>query len=112
MALLPRMLRPSVIIRRKAIYAGFLGPSRFWKVVGVVVIGRTTIKRVFGRSEEILDSSSLGVERFMTLTTAQPMTKRNRRKLRRQGIEPMTRKESRALGQLWAAAADEARRAS
>ena len=45
---LPRMLRPSVIIRRKAMYMGFLGPSRFWKVVGLVVFGKRSITKFFG----------------------------------------------------------------
>ena len=112
MALIPRMLRPSVIIRRKAMYTGFLGPSRFWKVIGVFVFGKSTIKKFFGKNEEIIDTSSLGAERFMTLTTAKPVTRRRRKKLRKQGIEPLTLKESKALGSLWAAAADEAKRAS
>lgn len=112
MALIPRMLRPSVIIRRKAMYTGFLGPSRFWKVVGVFVFGKSTITKFFGKNEEVVDVSSLGAERFMTLTTAKPVTKRRRKKLRKQGIEPMTLKESQALGSLWASAADEAKRAS
>ena len=31
----PQALRPSVIIQRKAIYDGLLGPSLFWKIVAV-----------------------------------------------------------------------------
>ena len=112
MALVPRMLRPSVIIRRKAMYTGFLGPSRFWKVVGLFVFGKSTIAKFFGRNVEVVDTASLGAERFMTVTTAKPITRRRRRKLRKRGVEPMTLKESKALGTLWAAAADEAKRAS
>lgn len=112
MALVPRLLRPSVLLRRKAMYSGFLGPSRVWKVIGVIVFGRSTLKKFFGKSEEVIDVSSLGAERFMTVTTAKPMTRRRRRKLRKQGIEPYTLKEQKALGALWAAEADAAKRAS
>jgi hypothetical protein len=112
MALIPRSLRPSVLIRRKAMHAGFLGPSRVWKVIGVVVFGRSTLTKIFGKSEEVVDVSSLGPERFMTLTTAKPVTRKRRRKLRKQGIEPLTLKQHQALGRLWAAEADAAKRAS
>ena len=106
------MLRPSVLLRRKAMYAGFLGPSSFWKVVGVFVFGKATIKKFFGKNVEVVDVSSLGAERFMTVTTAKPVTKRRRKKLAKQGITPPTLKERKALGMLWAAKQDAAKRAS
>ena len=112
MALIPRALRPSVLIRRKAMYAGFLGPSSFWKVVGVFVFGKATIKKFFGKNPEVIDASSLGAERFMTLTTAKPVTKRRRRKLAKQGITPPTLAEHKAYGRIWAATQDAAKRAS
>jgi hypothetical protein len=112
MALVPRALRPSVLIRRKAMHRGFLGPSSFWKVVGVVVFGRSTLKKFFGKSVEIVDTAALGSERFMTVTTAKPMTKRRRKQLRKGGREPLTLKQRQALGALWAAEQDAAKRAS
>jgi hypothetical protein len=112
MALVPRMLRPSVLVRRKAMYTGFLGPSTFWKVIGVVVFARSTLKRFFGRNPEVVDVSRLGSERFMTVTTAQPLSRRRRRKLAKRGVHPPTLKEQRALGKLWAAQQDAAKRAS
>lgn len=99
---LPRMLRPSVLVRRKAMYAGFLGPSTFWKVVGVVVFGKSTITKFFGKQPEVIDVSSLGPERVMQLVTAKPVTKRRRRKLAKQGIAVPTLVEQRALGRIWA----------
>jgi hypothetical protein len=47
---LPLLLRPSFIIRRNAMRKGLLGPSTFWKIVAVVVLGRGTLQRVFGRN--------------------------------------------------------------
>jgi hypothetical protein len=39
----------------------------------------------------------------MQLATAEPMTRRRRRKLRKAGMEPPTLKEHRALATVWAA---------
>ena len=103
MALLPRMLRPSVLIRRKAMYTGFLGNSGFWKVVGVFVFGKSTIKKFFGKNPEVIDVSSLGPGRVMELMTAKPVTKRRRRKLTKQGVTPPTLAEQKAFSQAWAA---------
>lgn len=102
MALVPRALRPTVLIRRKAIYSGFLGPSTFWKVVGGVMFGRSTIKKVFGRNEEVVDVSSLGPGRFLQLITAEPTTRRERKRLRKQGVWVPTLDEQTVLAQRWA----------
>jgi hypothetical protein len=102
MSLIPRLLRPSVLIRRKAMYAGFLGPSTFWKVVGVFVFGKSTIAKVFGRQPEVIDVSTLGPGRVMQLVTAKPMTKRRRRKLAKRGVVVPTRPQQEALAQIWA----------
>jgi hypothetical protein len=110
MALVPRMLRPSVLIRRKAMYQGFLGPSSFWKVVGVFVFGKATIKKFFGKNVEVIDLASLGAGRHMEVTTAKPLSRRARKKLRKAGTPPPTLKESRQLAQLWAES--QSRRAS
>ena len=102
MALLPRAMRPSVMIRRKAMYSGFLGSSSFWKIVGVAVFGKSTFKKFFGKNEEVLDVSKLGVGRYMQLTTSKPTSRRSRKKMTRAGQTPPTRKSERALGQMWA----------
>jgi hypothetical protein len=103
MALVPRMLRPSVLIRRKAMYAGFMGPSRFWKIVGVVVYGKSTIKKFFGKQPEVIDTTKLGKGRYMQLSTSQPVNRRRSKQLRKAGMEPPTLKQHKALGKLWAA---------
>jgi len=102
MALIPRMLRPSVLIRRKAMYSGFLGTSGFWKVIGVVVFGKSTVKKFFGKSEEVIDISSLGAGRFMQVTTAKPLTRRARRKMTKSGTSVPTLAAEQALASLWA----------
>lgn len=102
MALIPRMFRPSVIIRRKAMYAGFLGPSKMWKVVGIVVFGRSSLKKFFGKQPEVIDKAALGSGRVMELVTAKPVTRRRRKQLAKQGITPLTLAEQRGLSVLWA----------
>ena len=102
MALVPRMLRPSVLIRRKAMYSGFLGNSGFWKVVGVFVFGKSTVKKFFGKNEEVVDVSSLGSGRFMQVTTAKPQSRRSRKKMRKRGIVPPTLEGDRAMAARWA----------
>jgi hypothetical protein len=113
MALLPRALRPSVIIRRKAMYSGLFGQSTFWKAVAVWVFGKASIKKFFGKNVEVIDTAKLGSGRYMQLATAKPATKRELKKLRKAGIEPPTLKEHKALGKVWAAsrASDRAERA-
>ena len=103
MALLPRALRPSVLIRRKAMYSGIFGQSTFWKVIAVWVFGKASIKKFFGKNVEVIDTAKLGSGRYMQLATAKPVTRRELKKLRKAGIEPPTLKEHKALGKLWAA---------
>ena len=101
MALLPYRLRPAVMIRRKAMYSGFLGRSSFWKIVGVAVFGRRTLKKFFGKNVEVLEVSKLGVGRYMQVTTSKPMSRRSRKKMVRAGQTPPTRKSERALAKKW-----------
>lgn len=102
MALVPRPLRPSVLIRRKAMYSGFLGSSNFWKVVGVVVFGKRTIAKFFGKQPEVIDVSRLGPGRVMQLVTARPVTRRRRRELARRGIHVPSVAEQRVMARIWA----------
>jgi len=83
MALVPLTLRPSFIIRRKAMRRGLLGPSTFWKIVAVVVFGRNTLKRVFGRNVQSLGTRSVGVGTVLTVAATAPLT---RKQAKRAGI--------------------------
>ena len=102
MALLPRHLRPAVMIRRKALYSGFLGSSGFWKVVGIAVFGKSTLKKFFGKNVEVIDVSRLGTGRYMQLTTSKPLSRRGRKKMARAGQTPPTLKGERAGAAKWA----------
>ena len=81
MALLPYALRPTVIIRRKAIRQGILGPSTFWKVVAAWVFGRSTLKRFFGRQVETIAVERIGYDRVVQVLTATPLTRKERKRL-------------------------------
>lgn len=102
MALLPRALRPKVLIRRKAMYSGIFGQSTFWKIVAAWVFGKASIKKFFGKNVEVIDTAKLGSGRYMQLATAKPVTRRELKKLRKAGMEPPTLKEHKALGKQWA----------
>jgi hypothetical protein len=110
MALVPRALRPAVVVRRRAVRQGFLGGSTFWKIVGALVFGRSTLKKIFGKNPEVIDVSALPAGRVMQVSASTPLTRRRRRKLARAGVTPLTLKEQRALAELWAAS--NSRRAS
>ncbi len=83
MALLPYALRPSTIIRRKAIWGGVLGPSTFWKVVAVWVFGKGTLKKFFGKNPESLGTFTVGKNQFVNVINAAPTSAKERK---RQGI--------------------------
>jgi len=80
MALIPYALRPSVVIRRKAMRRGILGPSSFWKLVAVVVFGRKTIKRIFGKAPEDLGTRTIGVGSLISVAVFLPMTRKDRKR--------------------------------
>lgn len=109
MALLPRALRPSVIIRRKAIWSGFLGPSRFWKIIGAFVFGQGTIKKVFGKNEESLGTQKIGANSFVNVINAKPMSKKQ---LKAAGFTKadLTAQASEDVAASWARKAEESRK--
>jgi hypothetical protein len=77
------MLRPSVILRRNALYKGLFGGSRAWLAVGAVIWGRGTLKKVFGKHEEVLTTEKLRKRQFVRIDTVPPPTRRERRKAKR-----------------------------
>ncbi|MFK7916830.1 MAG: hypothetical protein AB8G14_02035 [Ilumatobacter sp.] len=79
MAVLPYALRPAVIIRRKAIRQGLLGPSMFWKIVAGWVFGKTTIKKFFGKNDESLGTWTVGSNKFVNVINAKPPSKKERK---------------------------------
>lgn len=77
---LPPLLRPSYVIRRKALRRGVLGPSTFWKIVAVFVLGRQSLKRVFGKNPEVVATERLAMGEFVRVAAIRPMTRRERRR--------------------------------
>jgi hypothetical protein len=76
MALIPLTLRPSFIVRRNAMRKGLLGPSTFWKVIAVVVLGRGTLKRVFGRHPDRFGTRIIRPGHVITVAAALPLTRK------------------------------------
>ena len=83
-------------------YSGLFGQSTFWKIVAAWVFGKASIKKFFGKNVEVIDVSKLGQGRYMQLATAKPVTRRERKRLARAGMQPPTLKEHKVLGKLWA----------
>jgi len=84
MPLLPYAYRPSVVIRSKALRRGVFGPSTMWKVIAALVFGRSTLKKIFGRNEEVLEVAKLkGGGRVMQIETIKAPTRRERRRAAR-----------------------------
>ena len=110
MALVPRILRPAIIIRRKALYSGIFGNSTLWKGVAVWVFGKSVLKKVAGKNLEVIDVSALGAGRLMTIQTIKPTSRRARRKLAKKGAPAPTVQGYRATSGAEAAAIRELRR--
>ncbi len=83
MALIPRAFRPAVLIRRKALYQGVFGPSRLWKVIAAIVFGKTTLKKIFGKNEQLLGTERLTGGQAIRIESIKPMTRRDRRQARK-----------------------------
>jgi hypothetical protein len=84
MALVPVAMRPSFVIRRKAVRQGVLGPSLVWKVVAVLVFGRRTMKSIFGRNPEALDKVTLRTGTHVRVSNIAPTRGLSRRQRRRE----------------------------
>lgn len=75
----PHALRPSVVIQRKAISDGLLGPSVFWKVVAVGVFLRGPVEGTFGRRSERIARYRVGPGHSVKVTTMKPTTRQQRK---------------------------------
>lgn len=107
MAVLPYALRPAVILRRKAIRQGLLGPSMFWKLVAAWVFGKSTIKKFFGKQPESLGTWRVGSNKFVNVINAEPPT---RKQLKQRKAAGFTKKVAKSA--IIAAAVADARRAN
>ena len=55
----PRYFAPSAVLYRNAMRKGFLGDSRVWKVVGLLIVGRRLARKVMGS-----DPQTVAIERI------------------------------------------------
>ncbi len=78
-----RILHPSYIIRRKALYSGILGPSRAWKVIAVVVFGQGMLRKMFGKQADHLGIERLEAGQTVCITSLPPSDRGRRRAQRR-----------------------------
>jgi hypothetical protein len=78
---LPPTLRPSFVIRRKALREGIFGSSRFWKFVAYSILGRQLFKRFFGKQPQVVDVSVFkGAGHLMQIETLSPQGRRRGRR--------------------------------
>lgn len=54
-----RLLSPTVALRRNAIYKGLLGGQRGWLAIGAVVWAPRLLKRILGRTEQLVATERL-----------------------------------------------------
>ena len=83
MALVPLQLRPKYVIRRRATQRGLLGKSTFWRVIAIVILGRGTIKKLFGRNSEPLGRRTIRPGGMISVAASAPLS---RRQAKRAGI--------------------------
>lgn len=79
---LPRLLRPAVVVRRKALYDGVFGPSVVWKAVAAVVFGRGVLRRLVSKQPEVIGTERLEPGQWIRIE-ALPAERRGRRSRRR-----------------------------
>ena len=81
-----RVLRPSIIIKRKALAHGLFGDSRPWRLVALIVFGVPAFRRVFGKNAELLGVVKMkGPGHVLRVETYTKPTRRQRRKARAAG---------------------------
>ncbi len=110
MPLVPKLMRPSVIIRRNATYKGLLGGSKPWLAVGVFLWSKSFLRKTFGRTEEILTTEKLTKGQFLRIDAVKAPSRRTRKRTRRQHEREMA--AAKAASKSAAAATTAARKAA
>ncbi len=83
MARRARLLSPTALLRRSALYKGVLGGNRGWMAVGAVLWGPRLMRRMFGKQEEVVAVERLTAGQFVRLESIKPPTRRERKAARR-----------------------------
>ena len=79
MPLLPYRYRPRAVIRRRVIrYAR--GGGLVWRGIAFFIYGSRTAKRLFGKHPEPIATMGLGPNQILTILTAIPLSRRQRRR--------------------------------
>jgi hypothetical protein len=74
-----------VLLRRNALYKGLFGGSRGWLAVGAVMFGGRLLRRVAGKTEEVLTVEKLQPGQAIRIEAIPPDTRRHRRAARAAG---------------------------
>lgn len=78
-----RLLSPIAYARRAGIYRGLLGGDRRWLIIGGTVIVAGKLRRVFGRSTEVVTLEELKPGQPLRLEAIRPPSRRERRAAKR-----------------------------
>ena len=78
-----RLLSPTALLRRNALYKGVFGGSRGWVVVGAFMWGPRVCRRLFGKTEEIVAIERLRAGQFVRVESIAPPTRKQRKASRR-----------------------------
>lgn len=77
------LLRPMSYLRRNALRKGLLGGNPAWVVVGVMVWAPRVMRRLFGRTEELVSSERLKPGQFVRVEALPTPTRAQRKAARR-----------------------------
>ncbi len=80
MKIFPATLHPAFVVRRKAMRQGVLGSSTLWKGVAIVVFGRSTFKKIFGKQPQTLGRRVIRPGQVITIAASKPLTRRQRKR--------------------------------
>ena len=72
-----------ILVRRRALMEGVFGNDRAWRVVAAVLFGRSLMKKLFGRTTEVLTIERLAPGQGMVLRTIPYVSRRARRRAAR-----------------------------
>ncbi|MDQ3739142.1 MAG: hypothetical protein M3337_08240 [Actinomycetota bacterium] len=71
--------RPTMLLRSSAISRGFLGSSRGWRTIGIAYFGIAAVRKLFGRTPEVVSVDELAPGQRMQITAIPPPDRRRRR---------------------------------
>ncbi len=73
-------LSPIAALRRNALYKGLLGGSRGWLAVGAFVWGPRLLKKVLGRTEQLVAKEVLKPGQTLCIEAIEPQSRAQRKR--------------------------------